>query len=175
MGWRIDPLPKKAKKCVMIMAPHTSNYDFYIGILGFWSLGVEAKLLIKKEAFKPGIGFILKKLGGIPVDRHKKTNLTDNISQLYKDNEEMIVLFTPEGTRSLNENWKKGFYYLAKKADVPIVLGYMDFKNKIGGFLDDFEPTWDEEKDFAEIKKMYRDQDITAKHPELSDVSSPSS
>lgn len=174
MGWRIDPLPEKAKKCVMIMAPHTSNSDFYIGLLGFWSLGVNAKLLIKKEAFKPVIGFFLKKLGGIPVDRKKKTNLTQKIAEFYKNSDEMIILFTPEGTRSYNENWKKGFYYLAKSSNVPIVLGYLDFKNKVGGFLDDFEPCWDEEKDFEQIKKLYLEKGIQAKHPEMSDISSSS-
>ena len=152
------------------MAPHTSNWDFYIGIIGFWSLGVNAKLLIKKEAFKPGIGFILKKLGGIPVDRKKKTNLTDKIAELYQNNDEMIILFTPEGTRSYNDKWKKGFYYLAKKANVPIVLGYLDYKRKVGGFLTDFDPVWEEEKDFEKIKQLYKEKGITAKHPEMTDI-----
>ncbi|MCB0478370.1 MAG: 1-acyl-sn-glycerol-3-phosphate acyltransferase [Crocinitomicaceae bacterium] len=174
MGWTIEPLPEKAKKCVMIMAPHTSNFDFYIGILGFWSLGAEAKMLIKKEAFKPGIGFILKKLGGIPVDRHKKTNLTEKIAEYFDQEDEVIILFTPEGTRSLNENWKKGFYYLSKSANVPIVLAYMDYKRKVGGFLDDFEPTWNEEEDFKKIKELYLSKGIVAKHPEMTDVSASS-
>lgn len=171
MGWRILPLPKRAKKCVMIMAPHTSNYDFYIGLIGFWSLGVKAKMLIKKEAFKFPIGFFLKKLGGVPVDRQKKTNMITRMSKLYNGTDEMVILFTPEGTRSYNENWKKGFYYMAKEAQVPIVIGYLDFKNKVGGFLPDFNPTWDEEKDLETIKKMYRDAQVMAKHPDKSDIS----
>lgn len=174
MGWHIHPLPAQAKKCVMVMAPHTSNWDFYIGLIGFWSLGVQAKLLIKKEAFKPPVGFFLKKLGGVPVDRQKKTNLTTRMSKLYADTDELIILFTPEGTRKYNENWKKGFYYMAKEANVPIVLGFLDFKNKVGGFLPEFHPTWDEEKDFAEIKRMYREANVLAKHPEMSDISSSS-
>lgn len=146
------------------MAPHTSNWDFYIGMLGFWAIGVKAKMLIKKEAFKPGIGILLKKLGGIPVDRSQNNNLTEKNAQYFKKNKEMIILFTPEGTRSYNEKWKKGFYYLAKSADVPIILGYMDYKNKIGGFKSDFVPTWDEEKDFQTIKDFYKQ--FTPKHPE---------
>ncbi len=156
------------------MAPHTSNLDFYIGMLGFWSLGMEAKMLIKKEAFKPPIGFFLKKLGGVPVDRQKKTNLTVRMSSLFAEHEELIILFTPEGTRSLNPNWKKGFYYMAKEANVPIVLAFMDFKNKVAGFLPEFTPTWDEEKDFETIKRMYREANVTGKHPEMSDISASS-
>ena len=146
------------------MAPHTSNTDFYIGMLGFWSLGINAKILIKKEAFKPVIGFFLKKLGGMPVDRNKKNNLTETVTTYFDQNEELIVLFTPEGTRSYNEKWKKGFYYIAKSAQVPIILGYMDFDKKIGGFFSDFEPTWNEEEDFKTIKSYYKD--ITPKVPE---------
>jgi 1-acyl-sn-glycerol-3-phosphate acyltransferase len=150
------------------MAPHTSNYDFYIGMIGFWSLGIKAKILIKKEAFKPGIGLLLKKLGGIPVDRSKKNNLTEITSKMFAESDELTILFTPEGTRSYNQKWKKGFYYLAKKSKVPIVLGYMDYDKKIGGFLPDFDPTWDEEQDFKTIKEMYKG--IKAKHPKNTDI-----
>ena len=148
----------------MIMAPHTSNWDFYIGMLGFWALGIKAKVLIKKEAFKPGISFILKKLGGIPVDRSKKTNLVEKAAKMFEEQDDLIILFTPEGTRSYNENWKKGFYHLAVEANVPIIAGYLDYDKKIGSFFPKFIPTGNEDADIAYIKGLYKN--VKAKHPE---------
>jgi 1-acyl-sn-glycerol-3-phosphate acyltransferase len=152
-GWKIDPNPPTGvKKCVIAMGPHTSNWDFIIGRMTFAHYGVNAKFLIKKELFFFPFGIILKALGGIPVDRDKGANLTDQAVKYIKAQNEVFMVFTPEGTRSYNPNWKKGFYYIAQRAKVPIYIGYIDYKKKIGGFHSLFHPTGDANKDIETIK-----------------------
>jgi 1-acyl-sn-glycerol-3-phosphate acyltransferase len=114
--------------------------DFVIGRLAYWSLAVPVKFLIKKEAFQHPLGFLVKNMGGIPVDRKKSTNLVDQVADLFKDYEVLNVIITPEGTRKLVTNWKKGFYYIAIRANVPIVMGFGDFES---GFkqIEDFYRT----------------------------------
>jgi 1-acyl-sn-glycerol-3-phosphate acyltransferase len=154
-GWKIDEkTPENVKKCVIVMGPHTSNWDFIIGKMAFRYYGVKAKFLIKKEAFFFPVGPFLKWMGGIPVDRKKNNNLTDQAVKYFEENEYMYMVFTPEGTRSYNPNWKKGFYYIAQKAKVPIYIAYMDYEKKIGGFDSLFEPTGDVEKDIQYIKDV---------------------
>lgn len=153
-GWKIDPNAPEVKKCVVVMGPHTSNWDFIIGRMTFAKYGVNAKFLIKKELFFFPLGFILKAIGGVPVDRSKGTNVTDQAVRHFKDNKEMFMVFTPEGTRSYSPNWKKGFYYIAQRAQVPIYIGYMDYKKKIGGFYGEFKPTGNVDADILEIKKI---------------------
>lgn len=152
-GWEIDKTsPEGIKKCVVCMGPHTSNYDFIIGRLAFVQYGVKGSFLIKKELFFLPLGWILKGMGGIPVDRKGVNNFTDQAVKYFDENESMFMVFTPEGTRSYNPKWKKGFYYIAQKANVPIYLGYIDYKNKKGGFLELFQPTGDVDKDINYIK-----------------------
>lgn len=170
IGWRvIGSLPPEIKKCVIIAAPHTSNWDFVIGRLAYWELGVPVKFLIKKEAFEHPLGWLVKRMGGIPVDRKKSNNLVDQVAEIFEDYSVLNVVVTPEGTRKLVESWKKGFYYIAVKAGVPIALGFVDYKKKIGGFGPVIYPTGDYEKDMIAIEAFYRDK--TAKHPEKFNLS----
>lgn len=156
-GWKIDKrVPEGIDKCVVVMGPHTSNWDFFIGRLAFVSYGVNVKFLIKKEAFVFPFGWILRRLGGMPVDRKKNNNLVETAVKIFSENDSMFMLFTPEGTRDYNPNWKKGFYYIAQKAKVPIYIGYMDYEKKIGGFHSVFEPTGDVDKDIEYIKSILR-------------------
>jgi 1-acyl-sn-glycerol-3-phosphate acyltransferase len=165
LGWKVDETtPKNVKKCVVVMGPHTSNWDFIIGRLAFRWYAVPAKFLIKKEAFFFPFGYFLKKMGGIPVDRKKNNNITEFAVKLFNENESLFLVFTPEGTRSYNPNWKKGFYFIAQKAQVPIYIGYMDYEKKIGGFHGLFEPTGDVESDIAALKKIL--SQYKGKYPE---------
>ena len=153
-GWKIDEhTPDGVQKAVIVVGPHTSNWDFIIGRLAFVSFGMKVKILIKKDLFFPPLGWILKGLGGIPVDRKKNNNITELAVDIFEKNESMYMLFTPEGTRKYNPNWKKGFYYIALKAKVPIYIAYMDYEKKTGGFHGLFTPTGDIQKDIAFIKK----------------------
>jgi 1-acyl-sn-glycerol-3-phosphate acyltransferase len=154
-GWKIEEnSPEGVKKCVIVVGPHTSNWDFVLGRLAFILYGIKPKILIKNDLFFPPLGWILKGLGGIPVDRKKNNNITELAVGLFQNREELYMVFTPEGTRSYNPNWKKGFYYIALKAKVPIYICYMDFENKKGGFHSLFEPTGDVDKDIAYIKSV---------------------
>lgn len=152
-GWRIENnYPKGVKKAIIAVGPHTSNLDFVIGKIAFKYYGVKTTFLIKSELFFPPLGWLLRFFGGIPVYRNKNNHFTEQAVDYFKNNEFMYMVFTPEGTRKYNPHWKKGFYYIALKAKVPIYIAYIDYKNKSGGFLELFEPTGEVEKDIAYIK-----------------------
>jgi 1-acyl-sn-glycerol-3-phosphate acyltransferase len=163
-GWKIDQRPPQVEKCVVCMGPHTSNWDFVIGKLTFDYYGVNTKYLIKKEAFKFPFGGMLKRMGGIPVDRKKKNNMTQVAIEEFAKNNNMFLVFTPEGTRKYNPNWKKGFYYIAQEANVPIYTAYIDYKNKTGGWDQLFEPTGNVNADIKELKKIL--SKYSGKYPE---------
>lgn len=154
-GWKIDEsAPVNVNKAVVVMGPHTSNWDFIIGKIAFAHYKVNAKFLIKKELFKPPLGWLLKALGGIPVDRKRNNNITDQAVRYFGENEKCYLVFTPEGTRKYSPNWKKGFYYIAQNAGVPIYIGYIDYKKKTGGFHSLFQPTGDVEADIRYLKTV---------------------
>lgn len=158
LGWKIDKrTPEGIKKCVIVVGPHTSNWDFVLGKMAFISYGVKAKFLIKKELFFPPLGWLIKLMGGVPVDRKQRNNMTDTAVKFFNENDTMFLVFTPEGTRKYNPNWKKGFYYIAQKARVPIYICYIDYKNKVGGFHSVFQPTGDIENDIQYIKGILRE------------------
>jgi 1-acyl-sn-glycerol-3-phosphate acyltransferase len=159
MGWKINPyIPPHFNKCVVVMAPHTSNWDYFIGMMAFWGVyQMDIKQLIKKELFVPPLSWLLKYLGGIPVNRKGPNKLVVQIAELFKNKDTLTIAFTPEGTRAHNPNWKKGFYYVAKEANVPICLGYLDYKTKTGGLLSlNFELTDDADADIKKIQDIYK-------------------
>jgi 1-acyl-sn-glycerol-3-phosphate acyltransferase len=169
MGWRIEgSLPTSIKKVIVVMAPHTSNWDFVMGWLGYSALGLRSKYLIKKEAFFFPLGYLVKKVGGIPVNRGKNSVVLQ-VSELFKHSEKLIITVTPEATRSLNLNWKKGFYFIAQQAKVPLVFGFLDYKKKTGGLGPIYYVTEDYEKDMNVIESFYKEK--TAKYPEKFNLS----
>lgn len=165
MGWRIDiSVPKGISKAVVVMAPHTSNWDFIIGRLAFYLMDIKARFLIKKELFFFPLGLILRSFGGLPVDRKSNNNMVQQAVQLMHQHEVLYLVFTPEGTRAANPKWKKGFYFIAQHAKVPIILAYIDYRTKTGGFHGVLPTTGDVTKDILTIKQqlaMYK-----GKHPE---------
>jgi 1-acyl-sn-glycerol-3-phosphate acyltransferase len=164
-GWHTSGfLPQGVNKAVMIVAPHTSLWDFIIGRLTFNGTGPKLRVLIKKESFVFPLGIILKALGGIPVDRGKRNNMVENIASFFPKYESLVVVITPEGTRRLSRQWKKGFYLIAQEAKVPIALAYIDYRSKTGGVGPLLYPSGDFEKDMAIIYDFYREK--TARHPE---------
>ncbi len=167
MGWDIKGrIPDDIKKAVLIVAPHTSTWDTVIGRLAFWHLDHDIKILIKKEAFFFPLGVILRKIGGIPVNRKKNMRMTESIAKMFDEHDELILVITPEGTRTRVKEWKKGFYHIARIANVPIALGWMDYTDKKGGVAKMFYPTGNMEKDMAEITNFYKG--LRGKHPERS-------
>lgn len=156
LGWKaVGEIPPDIKKYIIIAAPHTSNWDFFYGRLFFLMKGIPLKFFIKQEWYVFPFNYLFKILGGIPVNRSKHQKLTDQIAEVFNHYDELAILIPPEGTRSYNPNWKKGFYYISQKANVPIILGYIDYENKIGGFGPVFNVTGNVEKDIETIKKFY--------------------
>lgn len=153
-GWKIhDHQPDGVKKAVICVAPHTSNWDFVIGKIAFGYYGIPTKFLVKKELFFFPLGIWLRYLGALPIDRNKKSQITEQVVQHFNAHDDFFLVLTPEGTRSYQPNWKKGFYHIAQAANVPVYLGFIDYKNKTGGFDGRFDLTEDADKDILEIKK----------------------
>jgi 1-acyl-sn-glycerol-3-phosphate acyltransferase len=165
LGWKsVGEIPSDIKKYIIVAAPHTSNWDFVYGMLFFLMKGTPFKYFIKKEWYFFPFSVLFKALGGIPVDRSKKENLTDQMVAVFSQYEELVILISPEGTRSYNPNWKKGFYYISQKTKAPIILGYIDYENKIGGFGPVFKTTGDVDKDIGTMKNFFKDK--KGKYPE---------
>ena len=165
IGWKTkETIPAHVKKCVVIGAPHTSNYDFPISIAALSIMGIKKKYLIKKELFKFPYALLFKATGGIPVERSKNTRLVDAIIEMFDKRREFVVLIPPESTRSRVDKWRTGFYYVALGAKVPIALAYLDYGKKEAGFGPLFTPTGDIKKDLKVIQDFYRN--ITPKHPQ---------
>lgn len=164
-GWEVDGGAPTVKRAVVLAAPHTSNWDFPFTLAVTWAIGLDIAWLGKRQMFVPGFRRVLKGIGGIPVDRSAKHNLVNQVADRIKASDRLLVLIPPEGTRARVARWKTGFYYIAVEADVPIVMGYLDFKKKKGGFGTVMHPSGDLSKDAETFRAFYKD--IHGKHPEL--------
>ena len=133
------------------------------------SIDIDSKYLIKKEAFVFPLGKIVSAMGGMPVDRKASTNVVHQVGEMFKEADSLVITIAPEGTRSLSRNWKRGFYYIAMHAQVPIALGFLDYKSKTGGIGKLFTPTGDYEADLKEIETFYYDK--VARYPEKFNLS----
>ena len=129
LGWKMaNRFPSEHKKLIVIIAPHTSMMDFVLGWLYYSANVRKAGFAIKKEFFFFPLGPILRSLGSIPVDR-KKTSMIDQMAAAFEKSEKMILNITPEGTRKKTNKWKRGFWHISKKTGIPVVQGYLDYKN----------------------------------------------
>jgi len=156
LGWQIrGPIPSDLKKYIIAVVPHTSNWDFPLGILVKWALGLNVNFIGKHSLFKWPHGFIFYWLGGQPVDRSKSSNYVDQIVDVFNSKESFALAIAPEGTRKKVEKLKTGFYHIAKKAKVPLILTKMDFGSKTIEFREPFYPTEDIEDDFSLIHKYF--------------------
>ena len=156
-GWTVVVDVPDYPKCVICVAPHTSNWDFFIGKLAYLSIGRYAGFMMKKEWFFFPLGLIFKAVGGIPVDRSRNTSLVDQMANKFAESKQFHLAITPEGTRKPNPNWKKGFYFIALKAQVPIMLIGIDYPSKTITSTKAIMPTGDFEKDMHEIKLYFKD------------------
>ncbi|MBQ2362817.1 MAG: 1-acyl-sn-glycerol-3-phosphate acyltransferase [Bacteroidaceae bacterium] len=164
MGFREEVSEPFPAKYIIALAPHTSNWDFIIGMLFCRAKNFNCNFLMKKEWFFWPLGKLMHKLGGIPVYRSKKTGLTDIVAEKAKEMDTFRLCITPEGTRKANKEWKKGFYYIALKANIPILLYGLDYKRKLIKCSRTFIPTGNVEKDMEEIKQYFTE--FEGKHPE---------
>jgi len=167
LKWKIiGSFPKELKKYVIIAAPHTHWIDFPLGILVKWAEAAPVNYIGKASLFKPPFGFLFKWLGGAPVNRSESTNKVQAIVDVFNKNEKFILALSPEGTRKKVEKWKTGFYYIAKGANVPIVMATLDFKNKQVKISDPYYLTNDMEKDFDLFYTYFKE--VEGKIPEYS-------
>lgn len=164
MGWKIGKVLPEIPKCVIAVAPHTSNSDFIIGKLAYTAIGRTANFLIKKSWFVFPFNHLFNSIGGIPVDRDRRTSITEKMAVEFEKRDKFQLALTPEGTRKRVNKWKKGFYFIALNAKVPIVLVALDYGTKTVSFLDTFYPTGDIEGDIQIIRSKYNN--VEARHPE---------
>lgn len=167
LGWKIvGKMNPDIKKAVLIVAPHTSWHDFYIGVLGRKIIKQEMHFVGKKELFDSVLGWYFKWMGGAPIDRSKSKNTVDQIVDIFNSRKEFRLAIAPEGTRKKVINWKTGFYYIAEKANVPIVPIAFNYKLKQIQIEGLFYVTGDIEKDLLAIQANYKD--VVGKVPEYS-------
>jgi len=170
-GWKLDTnIPKEAQRCVLIAAPHTSNWDFVYARAAFDWLKIPLKFTIKKEWIRFPMNLVLVPMGALGIDRTPKKvgdprlSMVEVMADLFNQHQNLAMMVTPEGTRKKNPQWKTGFYYVALKANVPIVCGFLDYKTKTAGMGLVIYPTGDLQSDMKKIMEFY--QNITAKFPE---------
>lgn len=156
----------KIKKAVIIAVPHTSWRDFYIGILLRAALDIKTNFVGKKELFVFPIGWFFRILGGAPINRQNSENKVDAIAKLFHERKEFRMAMAPEGTRKKVTEWRTGFYYIAKKAHVPIIMFTLDFENKQNKISEPFYPTDDVKADFEFMHRFF--EGVKGKVPENS-------
>ena len=164
LGLKEEVDQPRPPKWIICVAPHTSNYDFLIGKAYYTAIGLTSNFLMKKEWFVGPLGYIFKKMGGIPVERSKHTSMTDQLAEVARKSANFSLAVTPEGTRSKVTQWKRGFYYIALKANIPILLYAIDYPTKRIVCKRTIHPSGDIEADMRSIMEYYKD--FNGKYPE---------
>ena len=155
-GWRFAGQLPEVPKVVIAVAPHTSNWDFVVGIMALWALDIKIAFIGKHTLFRGLFGRWLRSLGGIPADRTKAHGLVGEVVAAFNATDRLILALAPEGTRAADKGFKSGFLHMARGANVPIVLVYFDFPNRTVGFGPLFTPSGDVERDMNEVLDFYR-------------------
>lgn len=155
VGWKAIGKELHNARFVLIGAPHTSNWDFPLMLMVVLKLRLQLFWMGKHTLFPFGLGWFMKWLGGIPINRSKSHNVVNDIVRLYQEHPDLVVLVPPEGTRKKVTNWKSGFYHIANNAGVPILMGFVDAAKKEAGLADFFYPTGDIEADMVAIRSFY--------------------
>lgn len=163
-GWTIANEMPVAKKAVFVAAPHTSNWDLPFTLATAWSLDMDISWAGKTSIFKPPFGTIMKALGGVPIDRSKRGNQVDSIADAIKSADRLYLVIAPSGTRSKRDHWKSGFYRIAQAAEVPMMMGFLDYEKKRSGLAFTMEPSGDIAKDMEKIRGFYTN--VRGKFPE---------
>ncbi|MBP5547778.1 MAG: 1-acyl-sn-glycerol-3-phosphate acyltransferase [Bacteroidales bacterium] len=161
-GWKFDPVSddnmKRLHHCVFIEAPHTSIYDFLLGAACVWHLGLNPRFFIKKEFFVFPIRRFLLRCGALPVDRGNSSNhMVQKAVDAFSSNEDITIIITPEGTRKQVKRFKRGFYEIASKANVPFAVTYINYKSRHMGVGPLITPSGDFNADMRKILNFYTD------------------
>lgn len=155
-GWKsVGHIPPDLKKCVMIAAPHTSNWDLPFMLMIAFVFRVKIYWMGKEQIFKPPFRGLMMWMGGIPVDRSKANNMVQASVDAINSHEQLFLIVPPEGTRAKVSYWKTGFYHIAHNAGVPVLMGFLDYPNKTGGIAGIFRTTGDINADMQAIQAVY--------------------
>lgn len=156
-GWQLLGNPPDLNKFIILAAPHTSNWDAVTMLAMAKMYRIRIHWVGKHTLFKWPFGKFMRRLGGVPVDRRSPQNSVQQLAAEFGSRDEMRLAITPEGTRSHAAYWKSGFYFIACEAQVPIVLGLLDYKEKVGGLYEVIHPTGDIHADMEKIRSFYAD------------------
>lgn len=156
LGWTVHADYPKVEKYVLIAAPHTSNWDFPLGIVAAKAMNLDIHWMGKHSLFRWPYGWFFRAIGGTPVHRDQALNLIQQIADLFARSGQLVLALAPEGTRSKTDHWKTGFYHIARAANVPIVMAYLDHGQKQVGIGGAFYPGNDIEAVFAQIRQFYK-------------------
>jgi 1-acyl-sn-glycerol-3-phosphate acyltransferase len=163
-GWKPEGERPTPERYVLIAAPHTTNWDFPYLLAFAEHFGLTISWLGKASLFRPPLGPIMRALGGIPIERSRSENRVAEMARLFTEREALGLVVPAEATRSRAEYWKSGFYYIAMAADVPVVLSYLDYQRRRGGFGPAFVPSGDVARDMDTVRAFYADK--KGKYPE---------
>ena len=158
VGWRLEGDRPNARRYVLIAAPHSTNWDLFFMLALAWAAGIELSWMGKHTLFRGPLGFVSRKLGGVPIRRHQRENVVAQMIENFSQHPDLTLTIAPEGTRSYAAHWRSGFYQIALAAQVPIVMGYLDYRNRRGGFGPELVPTGIVEEDMQEIRNFYADK-----------------
>ena len=158
IGWKVTFSLPPRDKYMLVGAPHTSNWDFPLGLLAMSAVGLRFSWVGKHTLFKGLFGPIMRAIGGIPVDRRSGAGFLKKAIDIFESRDQFVLAIAPEGTRSLTKQWKGGFYHIAVAAGVPIALGFIDYPRKRIGIDRLFEPSGDIEADFEILREYYQDK-----------------
>ena len=154
-GWRIRLVWPAVPKALVIVYPHTSNWDFVVGILARAAISLPIGFVGKDSLFRPPFGGLFRRLGGIPVNRRQRTGFVDGLVEAFERADSLYLAIAPEGTRSKVDHWKSGFYHAARAARVPVGLAFIDYSRREVGIEHWFVPTGNEEQDLERIRAGY--------------------
>ncbi len=163
-GWEPEGSKPRMRRFVLIAAPHTSNWDLAYLLAVATSCDLKISWMGKHGLFRPPFGWLMRRVGGIPIVRHRRENMVSQMTRAFEERESLVLVVPAEGTRRYVAHWKSGFYHIARSAGVPIVLGYLDYARRRGGFGPAIYPTGDIRCDMDKIRAFYADK--IGKHPD---------
>lgn len=163
-GWRTEGAMPPEPRFVLIAAPHTSNWDAVILLVAARIFGLKLAWFVKASWFAFPMGFFMRRLGGVPIDRSARHGVVEQAIERFKASDRLALAVPPEGTRGRAPYWKTGFYHIARGAEVPIVLGFIDYGRKVAGLGPAFKPTGDLDADFKVFREFY--EKVQARFPE---------
>ncbi len=155
-GWAIEGQKPTERRFVLVGAPHTSNWDFILFMAIALRMGTPLYWMGKHTLFKGPMGLVMRYFGGIPVNRHQRNNLVDQVVKAFNTHEQFVLAIAPEGTRSQVNKWKSGFWHMASKAGVPVIPAYVDAPRKVGGLGKAYPLSDNKDRDIANLQAFYR-------------------